>query len=162
MVACLMLGAVWGALSSFTNAEASPFGVAVAVVVNAGWAWAGVAVAAGWVVRTVVRGAAAGVLALIAMTTAYYGMDSILSLVSSRSAAWSAIRRVESELVRAASSRFLRAVVDALVAASRCLLSSVVSVPALVLSRAIPTAGCRSAPWEAPFPFGLRECRTAS
>ncbi len=78
LVACLMLGAVWGALSSFTNAEASPFGVAVAVVVNAGWAWAGVAVAAGWVVRTVVRGAAAGVLALFAMTTAYYGMDSIL------------------------------------------------------------------------------------
>ena len=77
MIAGLVLGAAWGALSSFTNAEAKPFGVAAALVVNAGWAWAGVAVAAGWVVGTAARGAAAGVLALLAMTTAYYGMDSI-------------------------------------------------------------------------------------
>ncbi len=44
---------------------------------NAGWAWAGVAVVAGWLVGTSTRGAASGVLALLAMTTAYYGMDSI-------------------------------------------------------------------------------------
>jgi len=78
LIAGLVLGAVWGALSSFTNAEASPFGVAAALVLNAGWAWAGIAVAAGWVVGTAARGAAAGVLALFAMTTAYYAMDSIL------------------------------------------------------------------------------------
>jgi len=76
--ACLMLGAGWGTLSSFTNADVSPFGVAASLLVNAGWAWAGVAVAAGWLVGTAARGAAAGVLALFAMTTAYYGMDSIL------------------------------------------------------------------------------------
>jgi len=79
--ACLMLGAMWGGLSSFTNADVSPFGVAASLLVNAGWAWAGVAVAAGWLVGTAARGAAAGVLALFAMTTAYYGMDSIVHRV---------------------------------------------------------------------------------
>ncbi len=77
MVAGLVLGAIWGALSSFTNADASPFGDAASLVVTAGWAWAGVAVVAGWLVGSSTRGAASGVLALLAMTTAYYGMDSI-------------------------------------------------------------------------------------
>ncbi len=78
MAASFVLGAMWGGLSSFTNADASPFGAAASLVVNAGWAWAGVAVAAGWLLGTSARGAAAGVLALFAMTTAYYGMDSVL------------------------------------------------------------------------------------
>ncbi len=69
MVAGLVLGAIWGALSSFTNADASPFGEAASLVVTAGWAWAGVAVVAGWLVGTSARAAASGVLALLAMTT---------------------------------------------------------------------------------------------
>ena len=73
-----VLGAGWGAVSSLTNAAVSPVGVGASLIANAGWAWAGVAVAAGWLVGARARGAVAGVLALIAMTTAYYGMDSVL------------------------------------------------------------------------------------
>ena len=78
MTAALALGACWGALSSLTNAAASPVGVAASLIVNSGWAWAGVAVAAGALARGRLLGAGAGVLALLAMTTAYYGTDSVL------------------------------------------------------------------------------------
>jgi hypothetical protein len=74
----IVLGAGLGALSSLTNAAVSPVGVAASLIVNAGWAWAGVAVAAGALIGKRVLGAVAGVLALIAMTTAYYGTDSVL------------------------------------------------------------------------------------
>lgn len=88
-----MLGAGWGALSSLTNDVSSPYGTigsrivdsgwawaaeVASLIANAGWTWAGMAVAAGWLVGGSARGAAAGVLALIAMSTAYYGMDSVL------------------------------------------------------------------------------------
>src|SRR5215203_1227991 len=45
------------------------------------------------------------------------------------------MRRVDCDLVRAASSRFFRAAADAFVATSRCPANSLVSVPALVLRR---------------------------
>ncbi|MET7704904.1 DUF6518 family protein [Micromonospora sp. NPDC005413] len=54
------------------------------LVLDAGWAWAAVAVLAGWLVSRrvrpaagMVRGAAAGALTLVFATTAYYGMDVI-------------------------------------------------------------------------------------
>ncbi|MET8118396.1 DUF6518 family protein [Micromonospora sp. NPDC005189] len=54
------------------------------LVLDAGWAWAAVAVLAGWLVSRrmgpaagMVRGAAAGALALVFATTVYYGMDVI-------------------------------------------------------------------------------------
>lgn len=93
MLGGVVLGAGWGAVSSLTNDVSSPYGTigsrmvdtgwawaaeVASLIANAGWAWAGVAVAAGWLVGARARGAADGVLALIAMTTAYYGMDSVL------------------------------------------------------------------------------------
>lgn len=48
-------------------------------LVDQGWAWAALAVAAGWLAGTsVVRGALAGVVALLAATAAYLGMDAVL------------------------------------------------------------------------------------
>src|SRR5690606_27075548 len=47
-------------------------------LLDAGWAWAALAVAAGWLARTPLRGAIAGPLALIAATAAYFVMDSVL------------------------------------------------------------------------------------
>jgi hypothetical protein len=87
------LGAAFGATASLLNDLSSPYGelgghVADAgwtwlpelasVVVGRGWAWAALAVAAGWLAGTRGRGATAGVLALIWATTAYYCMDSVL------------------------------------------------------------------------------------
>jgi hypothetical protein len=48
------------------------------LLLGVGWAWAGLAVAAGWLAGACARGAIAGVLALIATTAAYYCMDSAL------------------------------------------------------------------------------------
>jgi hypothetical protein len=74
----LALGAVVGVLSSLANAASSPVGVAASLVLNAGWAWAAVPVAAGWCAGTWRAGAVAGVLALAVTTTAYYVTDSFL------------------------------------------------------------------------------------
>jgi hypothetical protein len=78
---------------SLGNDVASPFGViggrigstswasaaeVASLILGAAWAWAGLAVAAGWLAGARAQGAVAGVLALIAAATAYYGMDSIL------------------------------------------------------------------------------------
>ncbi len=93
LVGVLALGAGFGAVSSLSNALASPFtpvGGRIAdtgwaraaqiasLLLDAGWAWAGLAVAVGWLAGSRARGAVAGVLALISATTAYYGMDSVL------------------------------------------------------------------------------------
>lgn len=74
----IVLGAGWGAVSSLTNAADSPAGRVASLIANAGWAWAAVAVAAGWLAGTFVRGAVAGALALVAATAAYYGTDAAL------------------------------------------------------------------------------------
>jgi hypothetical protein len=47
------------------------------LTLGAAWAWAALAVGAGWLARSPARGAVVGGLALVAATTAYYGMDSI-------------------------------------------------------------------------------------
>jgi hypothetical protein len=95
-VRLLALGAGFGAVTSLVNDVSSPYGIVGGRLVNAGWAWvaqvvevasllldvgwawAGLAVAVGWLAGTRVRGAAAGVLALVAATAAYSCMDSVL------------------------------------------------------------------------------------
>ena len=73
------LGAGFGATASLSNAGASQLAVVVSILLGAGWAWAGLAVAAGWLAgRTGTRAALAAVLALLAATTAYYALDSVL------------------------------------------------------------------------------------
>lgn len=77
------LGAGFGAATSLSNGFASPFepdsfARVASLVLDAGWAWAGLAVVAGWLAGAPARGAVAGALALIAATSAYFGMDSII------------------------------------------------------------------------------------
>lgn len=85
-----------GARFGFGFVEVSAFGVAVGVsasavnavglptarfagyLLNSGWLWASVAVAAGWWTGTRGRGAVAGPLALLATTGAYYATDSVV------------------------------------------------------------------------------------
>lgn len=95
-IGALALGAGFGALTSLINDVSSPYRPIGSRVVNAGgtwvakvaevasllldigWAWAGVAVAVGWLAGTRLRGSIAGVLALLAATTAYYCVDGLL------------------------------------------------------------------------------------
>ncbi|WP_131737085.1 hypothetical protein [Actinomadura roseirufa] len=89
------LGGAFGAATSWINDFSSPYrssggrveavsgGVrsvaeVVSLLVDVGWAWAGLAVAVGWLARTPVRGSIAGVMALTAATAAYYRVDSYL------------------------------------------------------------------------------------
>ena len=92
------LGAGFGATTSLINDLSSPYGelggrlvgdrwtwvtdVAEvgSLLLDVGWAWAAVAVAAGWLAGAgaIGRGAAAGTAALMAATVAYFLMDSLL------------------------------------------------------------------------------------
>jgi hypothetical protein len=82
----LVLGAGFGAATSFVNDVVSPFDqgdVATAVralslVIDSGWAWASLAFVAGWLAAEPRRGAIAGTFALAAATVAYFVVDSIL------------------------------------------------------------------------------------
>lgn len=84
----LALGVGFGATASFSNSVGSPgrtvptgwarVAEVASLLLGAGWAWAALAVAAGWLVGAKVRGAGAGIAALIAATTTYYGLDSVL------------------------------------------------------------------------------------
>ena len=93
-----VLGAGFGAATSLLNDLSSPYGELGGRLVRArwtwvtdvaevgsllldvGWAWAAVAVAAGWLVGAgaIGRGAAAGAVSLMAATAAYFVMDSLL------------------------------------------------------------------------------------
>ena len=91
-----VLGAGFGATVSLINDVSSPYGelggrlvgtgwtgvTRVAevgsLVLDVGWAWAAVAVAAGWLAGAIVRGAMAGTVSLVSATAAYYFMDSVL------------------------------------------------------------------------------------
>ena len=92
-VVALAVGGVFGAATSLINDVSSPYGMmgrrmgdtgwrwaaeVASKLLDAGWAWAGLAVAMGWMAGAGARGAVAGVLALLAATTAYFGMDSLL------------------------------------------------------------------------------------
>lgn len=102
LVIALVVGAGFGAATSLVNALSHSFadfesrahttsGWSVAeimsVLLDSGWAWAGLAVAVGWLVTrasksspsALVQAAAAGVLALLAATAAYSIMDTIRS-----------------------------------------------------------------------------------
>ncbi len=94
MVFALALGAGFGAVIIFIGRVVFPaepsgldsqlvdmgwgwvVGVAsvVNIIVNQVWAWVALAVAAGWLARTVLRGAVAGALALLAATVVFWGM----------------------------------------------------------------------------------------
>jgi hypothetical protein len=89
----VVLGAGYGTVTSFVNDVSSQYGVlgsriadtgwapalkVVSQLLDVGWSWAALAVAAGWLVRTRTRGAFAGALALIAATAGYFGLDSVL------------------------------------------------------------------------------------
>lgn len=94
LLLCLAVGAVYGALTSIVNAASSPYNPALGshlvgtgwasvaeiagLILSSAWAWAAVAVAAGWVTGTRAPGAAAGIVALLAATTTYYAADAFL------------------------------------------------------------------------------------
>ena len=44
-------------------------------LLDAGWAWAGLAIVVGWLAGSILRGAVTGVLALLAATVAYFVID---------------------------------------------------------------------------------------
>ncbi|GII52165.1 hypothetical protein Pth03_05540 [Planotetraspora thailandica] len=102
LVQALAVGAGFGAATSLVNAvshnsadlESSAYTTSgwsaaeiVSVLLDSGWAWAGLAVAAGWLLTRAegsrraapAQGAAAGVLALLAATAAYSVADTIRS-----------------------------------------------------------------------------------
>lgn len=99
-----LAGVGYGVTTSALNALSSPFGElagtwlqsglrVLSTMTGAGWAWAALAVAAGWSSRSRRWGAAAGALALVAATTAYYGLDNVLReepVVDSDILLWSA------------------------------------------------------------------------
>ncbi|MPQ99309.1 hypothetical protein GB931_15570 [Modestobacter sp. I12A-02628] len=81
-------GAVFGATTSLVNALSSPYGqlaltdgplrrlaVVASLLLDAGWAWAALAVAGGWLAGGVRRGALTGSLALLGAVPAYYVTD---------------------------------------------------------------------------------------
>ena len=93
-----LLGVGFGAVTSLINDLSSPYGELGgrlvrerwtwvsdlaelgSLLLDVGWAWAAVAVAAGWLAGAGVigRGAAAGAVSLMAATAAYFVMDSLL------------------------------------------------------------------------------------
>jgi hypothetical protein len=91
-----VLGAGFGATTSVVNDLSSPYGKLGAglvgtrwgwvsdvaevgsLLLDVGWAWAAVAVAAGWLAGAIGRGAVAGMVSLMAATAAYFVMDSLL------------------------------------------------------------------------------------
>jgi hypothetical protein len=77
------LGAGFGAATSLSNrydshVEPDSFARVASLVLDAGWAWAALAVVAGWLAAAPARGAVAGVVALLAATTVYYGTDTLI------------------------------------------------------------------------------------
>jgi hypothetical protein len=77
------LGSGFGATTSLSNrfdsqVEPDSFARVASLVLDAGWAWAALAVVAGWLAAAPARGAVAGVVALLAATTVYYGTDSVI------------------------------------------------------------------------------------
>ncbi|MCX5107228.1 DUF6518 family protein [Streptomyces sp. NBC_00378] len=58
------------------------------LLVDAGWSWAALAVAMGWLAGTWVRGALVGALALVAATVAYYVTDSFVSGADTDMVSW--------------------------------------------------------------------------
>ncbi|MER5499622.1 MULTISPECIES: hypothetical protein [unclassified Streptomyces] len=99
----LAAGAGFGAVTSLVNALSSPYteigaplrgtpggrtAKVLSLLLDAGWAWAALAVVAGWLAGTLLRGALAGTLSLIAATSAYYVTDAYVADAESAMAYW--------------------------------------------------------------------------
>ncbi|MEW2489551.1 hypothetical protein [Streptomyces sp. NPDC048411] len=93
ILSSLAVGAGFGAATSLVNALSSPYGdlgapltgtvwagaaKVLSLLMDAGWAWAALAVAMGWLAGTRALGALVGALALIAATGAYYVTDALV------------------------------------------------------------------------------------
>jgi hypothetical protein len=83
VVGACALGSGFGAITSLSNrldsqVEPDSFARVASLVMDAGWAWAALAVVAGGLFASPARGAVAGVLALFAATTVYYSVDSFV------------------------------------------------------------------------------------
>ncbi|WP_431961370.1 hypothetical protein [Actinacidiphila sp. bgisy160] len=89
----LAVGAVFGMLTSLVNALSSPYSElgaritgtpwggsakVLSLLLDAGWSWAALAVAAGLLARTPAGGALAGPLSLVIATATYYATDHLL------------------------------------------------------------------------------------
>jgi hypothetical protein len=92
VVVSLTLGAIFGATTSLVNWLSTPADAGggpiantawesiarvASLILDSGWAWAGLAVAVGWLVNARVRGAVAGFLALLAATAAYSVVETV-------------------------------------------------------------------------------------
>ncbi|MFF3396469.1 hypothetical protein ACFYW1_36855 [Streptomyces sp. NPDC002669] len=101
----LAAGAGFGAVTSLVNALSSPYteigaplrgtpggktAKVLSLLLDAGWAWAALAVAAGLLAGTLLRGALAGTLSLIAATAAYYLTDAYVADAESAMTYWTA------------------------------------------------------------------------
>ncbi|GGX48202.1 hypothetical protein [Streptomyces chryseus] len=93
MVGGLAVGVGFGAVTSLVNAFSSPYGElgapltgtvwakaakVLSLLIDAGWSWAALAVAMGWLAGTRTQGALVGALALMAATVAYYLTDAFV------------------------------------------------------------------------------------
>ncbi|MFF3949984.1 hypothetical protein ACFYYN_34975 [Streptomyces sp. NPDC001902] len=100
------VGAVFGTVTSLVNALSSPYtdlgapvtgtlwgGAAkvLSLLLDAGWSWAALAVAAGLLAGTTARGMLAGPLALIAATATYSAMDHLLVDAGSDVLLWAVV-----------------------------------------------------------------------
>ncbi|MER7191202.1 hypothetical protein [Streptomyces flaveolus] len=90
MLGAVAAGLVFGSLTSVTNVLSSPYGEigarvtgsvlgdtsrVLSLLLDAGWAWAALAVTVGWMAETRSRGASYGVAALTCATVSYYVVD---------------------------------------------------------------------------------------
>lgn len=106
IMGALVVGAVFGSVTSLVNALSSPytalgapitgtaFGGAAKVLsllLDVGWSWAALAVAAGLIARTPAGGALAGPLALVAATATYYATDDLLVGAGSALLFWAVV-----------------------------------------------------------------------
>ncbi|WP_158684376.1 DUF6518 family protein [Streptomyces somaliensis] len=103
MVGSILAGTAFGAATSLANALSSPYSTLgapltgtlwaktaklLSLLMDAGWSWAALAVAMGWLATTRTRGALAGTLALITATTAYYTTDAYASGAGTNTVTW--------------------------------------------------------------------------
>ncbi|MFF1418452.1 hypothetical protein [Streptomyces sp. NPDC058280] len=103
MAGGLAAGIGFGAVTSLVNALSSPYAElgmsltgtvwakaakVLSLLMDAGWSWAALAVAMGWLAGTWVRGALAGALALVAATMAYYATDAFISGAGTDIVSW--------------------------------------------------------------------------
>ncbi|MFJ9582976.1 hypothetical protein [Streptomyces acidicola] len=102
----LAAGIGYGAATSLVNVLSSPYtelgmplkgtvwgrtAKVLSLLMDAGWSWAALAVAMGWLAGTRVRGSLVGALTLFAATGAYYMTDAVVSGAGTQMAFWGVI-----------------------------------------------------------------------